>query len=90
MHKNNFTFRPVLKPTIFGNHMLRLSNVGEACASPTEQFSRSSDKPPEPDPDLEVKLKTEWPPILRWMIEGCLDWRKNRLRAPQLRQGGDW
>jgi putative DNA primase/helicase len=35
--------------------------------------------PPIPDPDLKDKLRAEWPGILRWMIDGCLDWQKNGL-----------
>ena len=35
-----------------------------------------------PNRDLEEKLKAEWPGILRWMIEGCLDWQANGLVRP--------
>ena len=28
------------------------------------------------------KLKAEWPGILAWMIEGCLEWQKEGLRPP--------
>jgi putative DNA primase/helicase len=30
----------------------------------------------------EEKLKAEWPAILRWLIEGCLDWQANGLVRP--------
>ena len=39
-------------------------------------------KPARPDRHLEEKLKAEWPGILRWMIEGCLDWQTNGLVRP--------
>jgi putative DNA primase/helicase len=39
-------------------------------------------KPQNPDKDLEKKLKSEWPMILNWMIEGCIDWQKNGLIRP--------
>ena len=39
-------------------------------------------KPPVPDKRLEEKLRAEWPGILRWMIEGCLDWQANGLIRP--------
>jgi hypothetical protein len=32
--------------------------------------------------DAEQKLRAEWPMILRWMINGCLDWQKNGLVRP--------
>ena len=41
-------------------------------------------KPPRPDRQLEEKLKAEWPGILRWMIEGCLDWQANGLVRPAI------
>jgi putative DNA primase/helicase len=28
------------------------------------------------------KLRAEWPAILRWMIDGCLDWQANGLLRP--------
>jgi putative DNA primase/helicase len=40
-------------------------------------------KPKEPDRQLEEKLRAEWPAILRWAIEGCLDWQNHRLVPPK-------
>jgi putative DNA primase/helicase len=40
-------------------------------------------KPASPDKRLEDKLRSEYPAILRWMIEGCLDWRENGLLRPE-------
>ncbi len=34
------------------------------------------------DPELPEKLKAEWPGILKWMIEGCLEWQRKGLAAP--------
>jgi len=39
--------------------------------------------PENPDPELEASLKAEWPTILQWMIDGCLNWQKNGLERPQ-------
>jgi putative DNA primase/helicase len=39
-------------------------------------------KPRQPDPRLEERLRNEWPGILRWMIDGCLDWQETRLTRP--------
>jgi hypothetical protein len=39
--------------------------------------------PEERDPELAEKLKTEWPGILGWMIEGCLDWQRDGLSPPE-------
>jgi putative DNA primase/helicase len=34
------------------------------------------------DKELPEKLKAEWPGILQWAIEGCLDWQQNGLQPP--------
>lgn len=31
-----------------------------------------------------MRLRTEWPGILRWMIDGCLDWQSNGLLRPKI------
>lgn len=36
----------------------------------------------EADPQLAEKLKTEYPGILAWLIEGCLAWQRNGLGVP--------
>jgi putative DNA primase/helicase len=82
MRQNFFTYTPQFKLTIVGNHEPALRNVDEA----TERrfnivpFTR---KPPTPDKALLQKLRAEHPAILRWMIEGCLDWQSNGLIRPE-------
>lgn len=41
-------------------------------------------EPARPDRDLAEKLKGEWPGILRWMIDGCLEWQSEGLKQPQV------
>ena len=36
----------------------------------------------EADRDLAAKLKAEWPGILRWLVQGCLDWQRDGLDVP--------
>jgi putative DNA primase/helicase len=39
--------------------------------------------PPEQrDKELAIKLRAEWPAILRWAVAGCLDWQRNGLQPP--------
>jgi hypothetical protein len=38
--------------------------------------------PGQRDTSLAHKLESEWPAILRWMIEGSLGWRRNGLKVP--------
>ena len=81
MHRNNFTFRPAFKLTIAGNHKPVLKVVDEAARRRFNivPFTRT---PAKPNPKLEEEMRQEWPAILRWMIEGCLDWQKYGLIRP--------
>jgi putative DNA primase/helicase len=81
MRQDNFTFDPQCKLTIVGNHRPALHSVDDAMRRRINiiPFTR---KPACPDPDLGQKLLDEAPAILRWMIEGCLDWQANRLVRP--------
>jgi putative DNA primase/helicase len=38
----------------------------------------------ERDPKLADKLKAEWPAILRWMVDGGLDWCEHGLKVPTI------
>jgi putative DNA primase/helicase len=44
-------------------------------------------QPPVKDLKLEKKLRAEWSGILRWMINGCLDWQRNGLQRPDIVRG---
>jgi putative DNA primase/helicase len=81
MRQNFFTYMPQFKLTIIGNHRPVLRNVDDAMRRRFNivPFTR---KPPRVDKQLDDKLSFEWPGILRWMIEGCLDWQKNGLVRP--------
>ena len=37
----------------------------------------------ERDETLPERLKAEWPGILKWMIDGCLEWQAHGLAAPE-------
>jgi putative DNA primase/helicase len=81
MRQDEFEFVPQLKLMIVGNHKPVLRNVDDAARRRflIVPFER---KPEAPDRELEQKLKAEAPGILRWMIDGCLDWQQNRLSRP--------
>jgi putative DNA primase/helicase len=81
MRQDNFTFRPTFKLTIVGNHKPALKNVDEAMRRRL-RIVPFIHKPISPDRRLEETLKGEWPGILRWMIEGCLDWQAHGLSNP--------
>jgi putative DNA primase/helicase len=81
MRQDFFEFRPQFKLVVIGNHKPVLRNVDEA-ARRRFNVVPFTYKPATPDRLLEEKLRAEWPAILRWMIEGCLDWQKNSLVRP--------
>jgi putative DNA primase/helicase len=81
MRQDFFEFMPQFKLVVIGNHKPVLHNVDDAARRRFNivPFIR---KPETPDRQLEQKLQGEWPGILRWMIEGCLDWQRNSLVRP--------
>jgi putative DNA primase/helicase len=82
MRQDFFEFLPQLKLTIVGNHEPILGNVDEAAKRRFNivPFTR---KPERPDTGLSQKLRSEYPAILRWMLDGCLDWRSDGLVRPE-------
>ncbi|MGA2637287.1 hypothetical protein [Methylocella sp.] len=67
---------------IVGNDSPALSSVDDA-ARRRFNIVGFTNKPEKPDLELGDKLREEWPSILRWMIDGCLDWQRNRLVRPK-------
>lgn len=82
MRQNFFTFTPRFKLLIVGNHKPVLSSVDDAMRRRFNIIPFTI-KPASPDKQLEEKLQAEWPAILRWMIDGCLDWQANGLVRPK-------
>jgi putative DNA primase/helicase len=82
MRQDFFEYDPHFKLMIVGNHMPVLANVDDAVK---RRFNIVPFilTPAAPDPELEEKLFREVGGILRWAIDGCLDWQKNRLVRPQ-------
>ena len=82
MHKNSFEFLPQMKLMIVGNHRPSLTTVDEAIKR--RFIILPFDHPPEAkDAELPDKLRAEWPGILSWMVQGCLDWQARGLVRPE-------
>jgi P4 family phage/plasmid primase-like protien len=85
MRQDFFDFKPQFKLFISGNYKPRLRNCDEAmkrrmllvpflvCIPKNER-----------DPKLPEKLKPEWPAILRWCLDGCLEWQRIGLKPPAI------
>jgi len=64
------------KPTVRGNdHAMwrRLKLVPFAVTIPEAEQDR----------ELTTKLRAEWPAILKWAVQGCLDWQQRGLGEPK-------
>lgn len=83
MRQDFFTYIPQFKLTIVGNNKPVLRNVDDA-ARRRFNIVPFLHKPEKKDVDLEAKLEAEWPAILRWMIDGCLEWQAEGLKRPKV------
>ena len=83
MRQDFFTYTPQFKLLIAGNHKPGLRNIDEAIRRRFHLLPFTVRIPPEQrDPNLFEKLKAEWPGILRWALEGCLEWQAQGLNPP--------
>jgi putative DNA primase/helicase len=98
MRSNPVTFPIVGKLIVVGNNKPAFPNRNAAARDrlllvhfkmhfKDEGEGGDSDLPPERigvrDPQLSEKLRrNEWPAILRWAIDGCLEWQRIGLRPP--------
>ena len=84
MRQDFFEYRPAFKLVIAGNHKPSLRSVDEAIRRRFHMIPFAVTIPAdERDVELVEKLKAEWPGILAWLIEGCLEWQAEGLRPPQ-------
>ena len=85
MRRDFFDFVPTFKLFIVGNHKPRLGGVNEAMRRRLLLVPFTVQIPPdERDPRLAEKLKAEWPAILRWCVDGCLEWQHTGLAPPAI------
>jgi putative DNA primase/helicase len=88
MRRDFFEFDVTFKLVFAGNHKPHLPSTDEATARrmnllPFNYTAR------EPDETLKRALIAEYPAILRWAIDGCLDWQANGLLRPACVSRGD-
>lgn len=83
MRQDFFEYTPQFKLVIVGNYKPVLRNIDDATRRRFNVIPFTN-APENPDRELEEKLKSEYPGILRWMIDGCLDWRNEGLLRPDV------
>lgn len=81
MHEDYFTYQPQFKLIFIGNHKPEIRNLDKAMRRRTHLVPFTV-TPKVEDKLLGRKLREEWPAILAWMIQGCLDWQKEGLQPP--------
>jgi putative DNA primase/helicase len=85
MRQDFFEYTPQFKLIIAGNHKPGLRSVDEAIRRRFNLIPFTVTIPlAERDPDLPQKLKAEYPGIMAWMIEGCLEWQRIGLTPPKI------
>lgn len=83
MRQDDFEYTPEFKLFFFGNHKPGLRSVGVAMRRRVNLIPFAVIIPEtERDLQLEQALRGEWPGVLQWMIDGCLDWQKLGLAPP--------
>ena len=84
MRQDFFEFAPTFKLLVIGNNKPSLANVDEAIRRRLHLVPFTVTIPEDKrDPDLAEKLKAEWPQILGWMIQGCMEWQRIGLQPPK-------
>lgn len=84
MRMDDFEFLPNFKLLVAANHKPSLRSVDEAIKARIHLVPFNVTIPAEErDPYLLDKLQAEWPQILNWMLQGCLQWQERGLSPPQ-------
>jgi len=77
-----FAFTPYFKIVILSNTAPSLSGVDGGIKRRVLVVPFQQDFTTQPDTQLREKLTGELPGILRWMVEGCSEWRQTGLCPP--------
>jgi putative DNA primase/helicase len=83
MRQDFFEFKPTWKLLLAANHKPTVRGCDHAVWRRIKLVPFTVVIPDaEKDKDLPAKLQTEWPGILRWALQGCLDWQREGLAEP--------
>lgn len=83
LYQDEFEFRPQMKLWVVGNHKPQIQGADQAIWRRVRLIPFDVVIPEEErNPNLTEELLEEAPGILRWMVDGCLDWQEEGLKAP--------
>lgn len=82
--RDNFSFTMTGKIIVAANHRPRLATSDKAIRRrlhvvPFEHPVADEDR----DNNLDAKLRAEWPQILAWMLDACMEWQQCGLGLPE-------
>jgi len=84
LHKEHFEYISTFKLFILANHKPDVQGTDYAFWRRVHLIPFAVTIPPcEQDPHLVESLKAESSSILRWMVQGCLDWQNQGLNPPR-------
>ena len=83
MRQDFTTFRATHKLTVMGNHKPQLRSVDDAIRRRMQLVDFAYKiQDAEKDPMFLENMRAEWPRILTWAIQGCLEWQDTGLPKP--------
>jgi putative DNA primase/helicase len=90
LYERNIVFRPEMKLWLGFNHKPVITDQTPGFWRRTRliempmrySINDGQDGLPLPDKSLNIALMQELPGILKWMVEGCLEWQSRGLSAP--------
>lgn len=84
LYKDYFEYIPVFKLWLAANHKPIIRGTDEGIWSRIHLIPFTEYIPPEErDKELKLKLRKELPGILRWAVDGCLEWQAGGLQPPE-------
>lgn len=85
LHQEFFNFPPTHKLIIRGNHKPTINGTDEGIWRRLRLIPFIVTIPPgEQDQELVEKLREELPGILRWAVQGCIEWQRDGLKPPAI------
>jgi phage/plasmid-associated DNA primase len=84
LYSREFTFMPVFKLILFGNHKPRIKGTDQGIWGRVHLVPfLACFEGDRMEKHLDETLDTELSGILNWVLKGCLDWQANGLQAPE-------
>ncbi|HEX8104405.1 MAG TPA: phage/plasmid primase, P4 family [Solirubrobacteraceae bacterium] len=82
LYGEHFEYRPAFKLLLVTNHRPRVDGDDDAIWRRLRLVPFDQSFEGREDPGLAAELEHELPGILRWAVDGCLTWQRDRLGQP--------